>query len=274
MKTLIFVAAVLFSTFLFAVDKKIIGNGNIVNIEKKLDYFNKVSLSGTYKVFIIQSDSFSIKIETDENIASLYEPTVVNNTLSINLKSGYSIQQTSKFNIYIKTKEVNQVNSIGTGNIEIGAFNNIVEFELNNNSTGNIDLQFNCNKLILNNSGTGILKFNANANEIIMKNSATGNLNFPKLNSKIISIYYSGTGNISLVGTCTKLDIKHTGTGDINAFDLITEESQIIHNGIGGIDLNVTKELNVLENKSGSIRFMGSAILKKVNSNGTLKKMD
>jgi len=274
MKTLIFVAAILFSTLLYSSDKKVIGNGKIVNIEKKVDYFNKVSLNGTYTVFIVQSDTFSIKIEADENIASLYEPTVVNNTLSVNLKPGYSIQKGTKLNIFIMTKEINQVTFSSTGNIEIGPFTNMHNFELNNHSTGNIDLQSDCNALLINNRGTGTLKFNANANEIIINNSATGNLNFPKLNSKIISIYHSGTGSINLVGTCTKLDIKHTGTGNINAFELIIEESQIIHNGTGKVDLTVTKELNVLENNSGSIRYMGPAILKRVNSKGTLKKMD
>lgn len=77
-----------------ATGKQLSGNGNMTVKTFELKDFDAVAVGGSWRVNISQSETFSVKIEADENLFEYFDIAVSGKTLRIGTKHGYSIQST------------------------------------------------------------------------------------------------------------------------------------------------------------------------------------
>ena len=94
------------------------GSGNVISEDRNVSGFNKVSVSGSGNLHIVQGDEESLTIEAEDNILPLITAKVSENTLKIGFKPGTSISTTKSIEFYLKVKDLDSISASGSGNID------------------------------------------------------------------------------------------------------------------------------------------------------------
>lgn len=210
------------------------GSGNILSETKQVENFNSITLRGQGDLFLTQADEFSVRIETDDNIAKQLEIEVKGNVLEIGPKSGVPcLDPTESINVWVTMKEVKAISINGSGSI------------IGSSKIASDSLSFNI--------------------------SGSGNVN-AEVNASNISTTISGSGTVQLSGTAHSQNFVASGSGKLQSFDLDTRLSTITISGSGKAEVKVQDSLNATISGSGTIFYKGDAhVNQKVSGSGTIK---
>lgn len=207
------------------------GSGNIIRNSRHIGDFTNVYVDGIADVYVMQGNSDSIVIETDDNIAYLINTNLHNSTLYIdNTKSICP----SKFNIYLTMKDIRLFDIDGTGSLV-----NITPIETD--------------ALTLNGDGTGDITFtDCTIGTLIVRMDGTADVKATGMVG-ILDADLDGTGDIDMLGLqAVSADVTTDGTGDIRVWAV--QKLKAVVNGTGDIFYKGNpEELHTEVNGTGKI---------------------
>lgn len=204
------------------------GNGKIETKSFPQNNFNALSISGGWTADIRYSETFSIQIETDENIFPDLDVFLTGTTLNIGFKSGYSISPT-QCKVSITMPALIKLQTAGSLKAIISSFNTPQE-------TMSIDI------------------------------AGSGNITARDITLKSLQLEISGSAEFSATGKAQNIKAVISGSGDIKTTDLETEKADISISGSGSAKVWVTRHLTADISGSGSVRYKGKPVIETKSS--------
>ena len=217
-------------------DEVIKGNGTIETKTFPQNNFNALSISGGWTADIRYSETFSIQIETDENIFSDLDISVAGTTLNIGFKSGYSISPT-QCKVSITMPALIKLQTVGSLTAVISSFNMPKD-------SMSIDI------------------------------SGSGNITARDITVNTLKVDVSGSADFSATGKAKNIIADVSGSGDIKTTDFETEKADISISGSGSAKVWVTRHLKADIGASGSVRYKGNPVIEtKSSGNGRISSL-
>ncbi|EMB26385.1 head GIN domain-containing protein [Treponema denticola] len=204
------------------------GNGKIETKSFPQNNFNALSISGGWTADIRYSETFSMQIETDENIFSDLDISVAGTTLNIGFKSGYSISPT-QCKVSITMPALIKLQTVGSLTAVISSFNMAKD-------SMSIDI------------------------------SGSGNITARDITVNTLKVDVSGSADFSATGKAENMIADISGSGDIKTTDFETEKADISISGSGSAKVWVTRHLKADIGASGSIRYKGNPVIETKSS--------
>ena len=204
------------------------GNGTIETKTFPQNNFNAISISGGWTADIRYSETFSIQIETDENIFPDLDISVAGTTLNIGFKSGYSISPT-QCKVSITMPALIKLQTVGSLTAVISSFN-IPKDSMS------IDI------------------------------SGSGNITARDITVNTLKVDVSGSADFSATGKAKNIIADVSGSGDIKTTDFETEKADISISGSGSAKVWVTRHLKADIGASGSVRYKGNPVIETKSS--------
>ena len=204
------------------------GNGKIETKSFPQNNFNALSISGGWTADIRYSETFSMQIETDENIFSDLDISVAGTTLNIGFKSGYSISPT-QCKVSITMPALIKLQTAGSLTAIISSFNMAKD-------SMSIDI-----------AGSG----NITARDIMVNT---------------LKVDVSGSADFSATEKAENMIADISGSGDIKTTDFETEKADISISGSGSAKVWVTRHLKADIGGSGSVRYKGNPVIETKSS--------
>jgi len=212
----------------------IFGNEEITSETRDLNYFEGVSLSGSFEVYLTQEDKSEILIETDENLFEHIKTRITGDILYVETKNFRCIRPSETVKVFISTPDIREINLSGSGLIVCDTLSS--------------------DRLYVRISGSGDVELNINVDEFEAK--------------------ISGSGEMDLTGVASETDIKISGSGEINARDLYSQACFINISGSGDARISVEDYLDVNISGSGSVYYYGDPELSvSISGSGKMIKM-
>ena len=178
------------------------GNGKIETKSFPQNNFNALSISGGWIADIRYSETFSMQIETDENIFSDLDISVAGTTLNIGFKSGYSISPT-QCKVSITMPALIKLQTAGSLTAVISSFNMPKD-------SMSIDI------------------------------SGSGNITARDITVNTLKVDVSGSADFSATGKAKNIIADVSGSGDIKTTDFETEKADISISGSGSAKVWIT----------------------------------
>lgn len=218
------------STNSFSQKNTIKANGNITTENRTVANFDKIAISGSFKVTLIKGKEGPITIEASDNLMEAIETEVKDGLLSVKFKSGWNIRNSKRINITITFENITGIAMSGSGSVT---------------STDEVI-----------------------ANDLAIKISGSGSLNLKVFTDKLETAV-SGSGNVKLKGETNILTCSISGSGNVNAADLKASITNAKVSGSGNVKVNALKEIHAKTSGSGHVYYSGNPTIIKVNSSGS-----
>lgn len=212
------------------------GNGTIETKTFPQNNFNAISIAGGWTADIRYSETFSMQIETDENIFPDLDISVAGTTLNIGFKSGYSISPT-QCKVSITMPALIKLQTAGSLTAIISSFNM-------SKDSMSIDI------------------------------AGSGNITARDITVNTLKVDVSGSADFSATGKAENMIADVSGSGDIKTTDFETEKADISISGSGSAKVWVTRHLKADIGASGSIRYKGNPVIEtKSSGSGRLSSL-
>lgn len=237
MKKIIILAAVLVCLGGCVVNT-IHGSGKIVIEDRKISSFDSIHLSGSGQLTIIQGDTESLTVKTDDNIMKLIKTEVKSRTLEISYEK-------PNFRTMIKPSQRNEyvLEVIGLKSIHI---------------SGSADI--NSNKLVM--------------EDFDLQVTGSADVNIKDLDVENLKVKISGAGDINLKGKAGIQEINVSGKCDYRARDLESREVDLKISGAGNAAVKVSDRLDISISGVGDVEYQGSPeITQSITGKGKIKQI-
>jgi hypothetical protein len=208
----IFLGLVITFTLNSCVDS-IDGNGDVVSEKRTVSSFNKISISGTYEVFLNNGTQERVEIEADENLLELIETKVINNTLWIT--STHPIGNSESLILYITAVNLKKIDASGAIKLSNKGSFTSENLEIEVNGAADIELDVELENLTLKMSGASETTLIGKVDNFDVALSGAGELDALKLKTRNTTITISGAGSATVFAKKT-LDISISGAGSVN----------------------------------------------------------
>jgi len=225
-----FITILLLTCFTLTAQETIKGNGNEVTTTRSVGDFNKIAVSGHFKIKLEKGKEGNITIKGESNIIEKLETTVDGGVLKVKFKKGLNFRANKTIYLTITYQNIESVSLSGSGEVA-------------------------CNDLI-------------NAKDLGLRLSGSGNFNLNVVTTNL-NASISGSGNMNLTGETTNFTCGISGSGNMNAKKLTAKVANAKISGSGNVKVNAVNELNAKTSGSGNIIYSGNPTIIKANSSGS-----
>jgi hypothetical protein len=216
--------------------KRINGDGHAAIETRQAHGFRSVEVTGPFKVFVKQGETYSVEVRSDENLLKYIETESDGDELRIRPRRGYNLRPRTTIEIFIVSPKYEQLSVTGTGRIESSN-------------------QLTASRISAEIAGSGNILLDVDAPEIATE--------------------ITGSGNIVLKGRTRDLNSEINGSGELHAFDLLSENTSVEISGSGDADVFASKNLDVQIAGAGNINYKGNpAVKRSVAGSGNIRKAD
>lgn len=196
------------------------GTGDPQPEDRILPEFTSIELNCSANVVIreeLPSEKNKVVVEAQADLLPLIITRVSGKALKIDIEG--CISTGKPITVYVYVNKLSEITSTGSGNVESDNIINADQFEIHNNSSGNIQA---------------------------------------KLTANHVEVHLDGSGTIVLEGNTNLIEINNSGSGNCNAIELRSIEAEVNLNGSGAVSVFATKEMDLNLQGSGSIQYGGS----------------
>jgi hypothetical protein len=204
------------------------GNRDMVKKQHTVGDFNRLHISGVFKVYLVEGQSGQIEVETDQNIQEYVKVEVKNNVLTLSLEPHFRLDPT-RLEVYITTNHLNEIRMSGASSLQ--SRHALSSDNLNIGISGACDL----NLMVR----TGSLKTDV-----------------------------SGAGSVKIAGEARNHDIHISGVAAVNCLDLNTSATDVSISGAGSAKVNAADRLKASVSGVGSVQYKGNPADKRISSSG------
>jgi Putative auto-transporter adhesin, head GIN domain len=197
--------------------KTIVGSGKIAKDSRPVSGFEKVSISGSGHLFIIQGEKESLEIVCDDNIVPHIRTVVEKGILKIG-PQGVSLNPSEPIKYNLSLKKLNFLETSGSVLVK-GDTLKTKDLKVMISGSGKFDLKkLDAQSILFDISGSGKIDIAAgNANNQIISISGSGDITAPNLKSAETDITVSGSGKAN-IWVANRLDFDISGSGLLNYY--------------------------------------------------------
>ncbi|MCK5693751.1 MAG: DUF2807 domain-containing protein [Bacteroidales bacterium] len=259
------------------------GSGPVITELREVGYFTGVTNTGSFDVYVSNSESFSVEVRAQENLVPIIETLVSGSTLIVKTESNNCYKSNSPVEVHISMPETDLLTLAGSGRV----FADMVasaEVEVSNSGSGymEIDSVFT-ETLTLGNSGSGYVGVTANyvnevdvvqsgsgsilcgilfgTNEVDIRHSSSGRVSAELNDGVVIDVVMSGSGRVELSGDAEVAEYSLNSSGRIDALELEVSDADATNTGSGDIYVWATDLLDATITGSGDIIYLGNPVL-------------
>jgi hypothetical protein len=211
------------------------GSGNQVTENRKVSAFDKVDISGGFKVTLVQDSSLSVAIHADDNLMKYIQTSVENGKLRI--KSKRNICSSGEMTITIGVRSLTAIDASGA--VEVTSNGRINTGDIGFDLSGSTKINMDLNAGNVNTSGSGntelLLKGQASSHNVDMSgasdiqafdfvvgkyNIETSGASHAKINVlNSLSVHSSGASDIEYRGNPANVSNDKSGASSLTRVD-------------------------------------------------------
>lgn len=213
-----YLLAFLLPVFLFSCDgsfDRVEGNGVMEEKEKTLDSFQRLEVSGVFKVKLIPSDQHKVIIEADENLHRYILVDQDGDRLKIRMKSNTNIRSKKGIHVTVFMKELSKVELAGSGDVVTeGVMENPDKMEVLIAGSGNADMQVKSPEIKVSIGGSGKVRLDGKTRDFKLSIGGSGDYDGENLMSENADISIAGSGSAKVFAS-VDLKVSIAGSGDV-----------------------------------------------------------
>ena len=242
-------------------NKKVKASNVYVTKQIKIDDFDRLEVGGSMDVVYKQvKGKPSLEIYTADNIVDLVKTEVVNGTLKIGFKKGYSISY-NKLIIRVSSEDINAISLAGSGSIDLA--NGVKTNKMNISLAGSGDVMgkniFCQEDLRIALSGSGDVSMQQLAcNQFDVSLAGSGDVLMKDVNVHTAKVSLAGSGCVEMYGKTDKSHFELAGSGEILAAGFEAKEVNVSIAGSGDVECHATDHLKVSISGSGEVGYKGN----------------
>lgn len=242
-------------------NKKVKASNVYVTKQIKIDDFDRLEVAGSMDVVYKQvKGKPSLEIYTADNIVDLVKTEVVNGTLKIGFKKGYSISY-NKLIIRVSSEDINAISLAGSGSIDLA--NGVKTNKMNISLAGSGDVMgkniFCQEDLRIALSGSGDVTMQQLAcNQFDVSLAGSGDVSMRDVNVHTAKVSLAGSGCVEIYGKTDKSHFELAGSGEILAAGFEAKEVNVSIAGSGDVECHATDHLKVSISGSGEVGYKGN----------------
>lgn len=242
-------------------NKKVKASNVYVTKQIKIDDFDRLEVAGSMDVVYKQvKGKPSLEIYTADNIVDLVKTEVVNGTLKIGFKKGYSISY-NKLIIRVSSEDINAISLAGSGSIDLA--NGVKTNKMNISLAGSGDVMgkniFCQEDLRIALSGSGDVSMQQLAcNQFDVSLAGSGDVLMKDVNVHTAKVSLAGSGCVEIYGKTDKSHFELAGSGEILAAGFEAREVNVSIAGSGDVECHATDHLKVSISGSGEVGYKGN----------------
>jgi hypothetical protein len=227
----------------------ITGSGNLETREFNYSDFTRVEVGNAFEVEVIQSDSFSITITSDDNIFEYLNVAKSGETLRIWLKSGYRYTSCTSI-AEITMPELHRLELSGATSGTIVGFSSAHDFILELSGASSLDI---------NNMAAGDIRFNiSGASNVTGSVTASGNA----------ALDLSGASSVTLSGSANDLNADASGASHLGLDDFPVNNASIELSGASSGTVNLYGTMDADLSGASHLYYIGEPTLGDIDISG------
>lgn len=205
--------------------KRIVGSQNYVTKTLPLEAFNALNLYGSLDIVCHTGEPKAV-IKAPDNLIDYILVEVKDGTLSVKLSDSVSTFRADSLLIHIYTPNLEQVNTIGSGDIdfmdEIAPADSERTFTVKVTGSGDIEVAgCKARKIVASIAGSGDIEFKAlQADSMTISIAGSGDFEAERINAGDVSVSIAGSGDVELSGRAKSASYSIAGSGTISASGL------------------------------------------------------
>lgn len=188
------------------------GNGNVINVDRKVEKFNKLEVKGAFEVIIVKSNEHHVKIEVDDNLVSNIITEVKGDELII--RNSKSICGAKELKLTISTSDLNSVDCSGASNVRINDKFDTEKFEIKSSGASEIRANINTKLLISKYSGASNIVLIGNADTHAIESTGASTLKATELSVNQCAIDSRGASDLK-INVSKELSVTSSGASEI-----------------------------------------------------------
>jgi hypothetical protein len=189
-----------------------------VSETRTLSPFDRVSVSGSGQLVLIQGDQESLTIETDDNLLPLIKSEVTGDSLRIG-PEGVNLNPTETIRYQLRLKSLKELHL--SGSLEADAQS-------------------------------------IQSDQLLVNISGSGKIHVPSIQASDLDLRLSGSGDIELAGKVDRQKIEISGSGNYRAGKCESQNASIHISGSGDATIWAHLALDATVSGSGTISYYGS----------------
>jgi hypothetical protein len=194
------------------------GSGTVVSETRQVSQFDRVSVSGSGHLNIVQGDRESLTIEADDNLIPLLRSEVSGGMLKLGPQN-VNLRPTRTIQYRLELKSLKELHLSGALDAEAQSFK---------------------------------------SDRLLLAISGSGNIAVPKLEASTLEVRVSGSGNLRLAGKADRQAVSISGSGNYRAGDCESQDTTVNVSGSGDATVWVHRTLEAHVSGSGDIKYYGS----------------
>ncbi len=177
--------------------KRVKGSGKLATEIRDLEDFNSIQIKGSSDLDITIGESFSVTVETDDNLLELLETEVRHGTLYVDFADGYSVNTRIGSRLEITMPDLEELNLKGASDIRASGLNG--------------------KELSISIFGSGDVTLSGEVEDLEVDIRGSGDIDAKKLVAREAYISIKGSGDVG-VAVDDFLDADIKGSGDITYY--------------------------------------------------------
>lgn len=259
------------------------GSGPVITELREVGYFTGVTNTGSFDVYVSNSESFSVEVRAQENLVPIIETYVSGSTLIVETESNACYKSNSPVEVHVSMPETDLLILAGSGRVFADMMAS-TEVEISNSGSGYMEIDPVISEtLTLGNSGSGYVGVTANyvnevdvvqsgsgsilcgtlfgTNEVDIRHSSSGRVSAMLIDGVVIDVVMSGSGRVELSGDVVVAEYSLNSSGRIDALELEVSDADATNTGSGNIYVWATDLLDARITGSGDIVYLGNPVL-------------
>lgn len=263
----------LFITISLSAQEKLKGNKDVITQEREISNFTSLIIKDDFKVFITESATNKISIETDENLQDVVKTRVSDNILEIFLAQ--PIARKKKLNIYLSLTDSIQYIEV-FDKVKIIAENDIhaKDIKLIAHDKADITMNLIANNVVLHTQDKSDIESVIDASENLSVTSEQSSAIKTRLTCEVFTAIVSDTSSLKPVGSCKEIILTTNDRGSFKGKDMLTDYASIISLDKSNIYINVAQEVIINSEQSSDVYLYGDSkiSIEKFTDKSTLHK--
>ena len=197
--------------------KSVKGSGVIKTETRNVSGFNRISVAIPGKVEVVQGNTESVSVESDDNIVPLIETVVEDGGLKIRFTEKNMSVSSKTMKLVVNAKTVEGLSVAGSADLHAARLRSTT---LKTSIAGSGDIQINnldADELRVSIAGSGNFAADGRAKNIETKIAGSGDIKIGRLEANAVKVSVSGSGDAT-VWARESLTVSVAGSGDVKYY--------------------------------------------------------
>lgn len=193
------------------------GSGVIEEVSREVGSFDQIEICGATRVFLQQGDTYSVRVEGEDNMLKHLSTDVKAGILKVKLRNPSEylrLQPTESIRVYVTAPKLDRVCVKGAADITSEGVWKSDNLRLQMHGAGEMELVVDVKSLAVSSQGAGHIRVEGRATELNLVIAGVTDFEGEKLKCSDCSVAVTGNGHATL-NARSNLKVRVTGTGEV-----------------------------------------------------------